>query len=150
MKLAEALSLRKDLQKRIEQLKNRLRSNVKVQEGEQPLEDPKALAAELDDCLAQLETLIYRINQTNMETLVDGAPLTRLMAQKEVLTKRIGILREVFDEASSLGERYSRSEIKQVCTISVSDLGKKIDKFSKEFRELDNKIQATNFSTELK
>ena len=36
MKLAEALSLRKDLQARIEQLKVRLLNNIKVQEGEQP------------------------------------------------------------------------------------------------------------------
>ena len=35
MKLAEALSIRKDLQKRIEQLKSRLENTVKVQEGEQ-------------------------------------------------------------------------------------------------------------------
>ena len=34
MKLAEALSIRKDLQKKIEQLKSRILNNVKVQEGE--------------------------------------------------------------------------------------------------------------------
>ena len=40
MKLAEALSIRKDLQKRIQQLEQRIKSNVKVQEDEEPLEDP--------------------------------------------------------------------------------------------------------------
>ena len=34
MKLAEALSIRKDLQKRIQQLGQRIQNNVKVQEGE--------------------------------------------------------------------------------------------------------------------
>ena len=43
MKLAEALSIRKDLQKRIEQLKSRLENTVKVQEGEQPAENPEDL-----------------------------------------------------------------------------------------------------------
>ena len=43
MKLAEALSIRKDLQKRIQQLETRIRSNVKVQEDEEPLEDPNEL-----------------------------------------------------------------------------------------------------------
>ena len=66
MKLAEALSLRKDLQARIEQLKVRLLNNIKVQEGEQPTEDPKELMAELNGCLDQLETLIFRINATKI------------------------------------------------------------------------------------
>ena len=34
MKLAEALSIRKDLQTRVEQLKSRLLNNVRIQEGE--------------------------------------------------------------------------------------------------------------------
>jgi len=48
MKLAEALNLRADLQRRVEQLRMRLAQNAKVQEGEEPLEDPKGLLAELD------------------------------------------------------------------------------------------------------
>ena len=35
MKLAEALIFRADLQKRIEQLNNRLKNNVMVQEGDE-------------------------------------------------------------------------------------------------------------------
>ena len=35
MKLAEALSIRKDLQKRIQQLGQRIQNNVKVQEGDE-------------------------------------------------------------------------------------------------------------------
>ena len=41
MKLAEALILRADCQRHIEQLKQRLLRNVKVQEGDKPSEDPK-------------------------------------------------------------------------------------------------------------
>jgi hypothetical protein len=40
MKLAEALSIRKDLQKRIQQLGQRIQNNVKVQEGDAPSEEP--------------------------------------------------------------------------------------------------------------
>ena len=50
MKLAEALLLRADLQKRIEQIESRLLRNAKVQEGETPAEDPQALLARRD-CL---------------------------------------------------------------------------------------------------
>ncbi|MDR2809475.1 MAG: DIP1984 family protein, partial [Tannerellaceae bacterium] len=40
MKLAEALSIRADLQKRIAGLKERLKNSSKIQEGDVPFEDP--------------------------------------------------------------------------------------------------------------
>ena len=43
MKLAEALSIRKELQTRIDQLKVRINNNVRVQEGEEPAEEPQEL-----------------------------------------------------------------------------------------------------------
>ena len=43
MKLAEALSVRADLQKRISQLKNRLKDSSKVQEGDEPAESTQDL-----------------------------------------------------------------------------------------------------------
>ena len=48
MKLAEALSLRKDLEKRISELKERLGNVVKVQEDDEPAESPEELMSELD------------------------------------------------------------------------------------------------------
>ena len=149
MKLAEALSIRKDLQTRVEQLKARLLNNVRVQEGEQPAEDPKELLKELDNSLKQLEDLIYRINVTNMNTKFNQKSLTQLMAERDVLTKRVQVLREVFNQASSSSERYSRSEIKYVTTIDVKAMGKQLDKLSSELRSLDVEIQSVNFATEL-
>ena len=64
MKLAEALSLRKDLEKRISGLKERLENVVRVQEGDEPAENPTELLTELDRCLEQMEKLIYKINVT--------------------------------------------------------------------------------------
>ena len=42
MKLAEALQERADLNRRLQQLQQRLANNAIVQEGEQPAEDPKS------------------------------------------------------------------------------------------------------------
>ena len=96
MKLAEALSIRKDLQKRIQQLGQRIQNNVKVQEGDEPSEQPKELMKELDECLKKLESLIWRINATNMQTTdEEGKTLTQLMAEKDILTMRIGTLRNI-------------------------------------------------------
>ena len=48
MKLAEALILRADNQKRLEQVCQRLLRSAKVQEGDQPPEDPGALIEALE------------------------------------------------------------------------------------------------------
>ncbi|MCR5130492.1 MAG: DIP1984 family protein [Prevotella sp.] len=149
MKLAEGLSIRKDLQTRIEQLKVRLVNNMKVQEGDKPAEKPADLMKELDGCLKELEEMMYRINATNMHTVKDGKTLTQMMAEREVLGKRIQVLREACDRASQAQDRYGRAEIKYVTTIDVPALRKEIDTYSKQLRELDINIQALNFSTEL-
>jgi len=59
MKLAEALILRSDLQKRIEQLRHRLTNNAKVQEGDAPAEKPEALLKELEGSATELEPSRY-------------------------------------------------------------------------------------------
>ena len=61
MKLAEALVLRADYQKRLEQLKFRLIRSAKVQEGDEPAENPSRLLDELEDVATRLAELIRRI-----------------------------------------------------------------------------------------
>ena len=70
MKLAEALLERADLQRRIDQMNGRLNNNARVQEGEKPAEDPKALLKELESMTSRLETLMAQINLTNSATLI--------------------------------------------------------------------------------
>lgn len=150
MKLAEALSIRKDLQKRIQQLEQRIKSNVKVQEDDEPLEDPNELMKELHSCLIQLEELIGRINLTNINTKnTEGLSITQLMAKKDTLTMRIGILRNIYSEATNILNRYSPSEIRLECVIDVKQLSKQIDDYSARLRKLDMEIQSLNFLTEL-
>ena len=150
MKLAEALSIRKDLQKRIQQLEQRIKSNVKVQEDDEPLEDPNELMKELHSCLMQLEEIIGRINFTNINTKnEDGLSITQLMAKKDTLTMRIGILRNIYKSATDIVTRYSASEIRQECVIDVKLLSKRIDDYSSRLRKLDIEIQGLNFLTDL-
>ncbi len=149
MKLAAALSERADLQRRLAELGTRLNHNAKVQEGEKPAEDPKALLKELDGVLTRLEELIAKINLTNSRTLSDGVTITELLAKRDVLSKRLAVMRSFLDEASSKVDRYSRAEIKIESTVSVTSLQKTADGLSKELRELDEHIQALNWTTEL-
>lgn len=149
MKLAEALSVRKDLQNKINQLEDRLKSIVKIQEGDEPDEVAEDLLSELQNAAVQLEDVIYRVNRTNLHAVIDGVPITKLIARKDVLTKEIGILRNVLKVASAQESRYSRNEIKYVRTIDTAELRKKVDRLSAELRRVDLRIQEANWMFEL-
>lgn len=149
MRLAEALTERSDIQKRIEQLRKRLKINAKVQAGEKPAEDPELLMKELNHLIDNLTDLITRINKTNSETMVDQESLTSLLAKRDTLALKIQIMRETLESASSTIMRNTKTEIKIISTISVADTQKKVDILSKELRQLDVKIQEVNWTTDL-
>lgn len=149
MKLATALSERSDLQRRLSQLEYRLENNAHVQEGESPAEDPKVLLEELDANSARLEELVTRINLTNALTQIDGETLTAKLSRRDALKQRINILRDFLREASNLAKRASRSEIKILSTVPVAQLQKKVDDLSKQLRLLDERIQESNWTTDL-
>ena len=149
MKLAEALSVRKDLQNKIDQLEDRLKSIVKIQEGDEPDEAAEDLLSELQNAAVQLEDVIYRVNRTNLHAVMDGVPITKLIARKDVLTKEIGILRNVVKVAWAEERRYSGNEIKYVRTIDTAELRKKVDRLSAELRRVDLRIQEANWMFEL-
>ena len=149
MKLAEALQERADLDRRVQQLQQRLENNAMVQEGEPPAEDPAELLAELDGCVGALEQIVARINLTNCRTAVEGESLTQLLARRDALKLKLGAYRSLAQSASRLGHRGMRSEIKWVSTVNVRELQKRVDQLAKELRALDNAIQAANWATEL-
>lgn len=79
------MSIRADLQKKVAQLKERIKESAKVQEGDEPCDNLEELYKELDEAVVQLEDLIYRINITNVQIVQDGDSLTRLIANRDRL-----------------------------------------------------------------
>ncbi|HKC74845.1 MAG TPA: DIP1984 family protein [Chloroflexota bacterium] len=150
MKLSEALALRADTQKRIMQLRERLRASALVQEGESPPEDPQDLLAELDRLLGQLRDLVGRINRSNLAArLPNGTSLTDALAARDTLALRAGILEALTEAATNRVNRYSRTEIRMVPTVDVGAVRRQADAAARERRELDTVIQGVNWSTEL-
>ena len=150
MKLAEALSVRSDLQERLYQLEVRLNNNSKVQEGDEPNEDPSALLAELDTIPSQLEDVISRINRTNGATVSpDGKTLAELVAHRDVMKRKASMLRSFLDSASETVGRHSASEIRIVSTVDVKKLRKEADALAEDVRKTDMAIQELNWTTEL-
>lgn len=150
MKLAEALVLRADSQKKIAQMKQRLERVVKVQEGESPAEEPLALIRELEQTLNEQTGWIRKINKTNAVTLFNSElTISDALAERDQLMQHRKMLSDILEYASIKQDRYSRSEVKFQRTVDVPGLQAQIDGLSKAYRELDFKLQEMNWTTEL-
>lgn len=150
MRLAEALILRADKKKRIEQLKQRLIRNAKIQEGEKPAENPETLIEELERITQEFTVLIQRINRTNIVTEIEkGMNLSDAIATRDVLVLKQSIYRDLATAATVTQDIRTKSEIKFKGTVKVSEIQERADQLAKARRELDTRIQEMNWRTEL-
>lgn len=149
MKLAEALILRADTQKRIAQLKERLLLNAKVQAGDQPAEKPESLLAELEEATCQLIALICTINRANAAAQVEGRSLADLLAERDARMAQAAILRTFLAGAAAKVDRYSQKEIALLSTVDVAAKQKEVDALARKIRNMDLKIQEKNWLTEV-
>ncbi len=149
MKLAEALIERADLQKKIAQLEDRMRQNVKVQEGDKPAEAIEKLLSQYEGFMEALEGIIVRINRTNGATPFDDMTLADAITKRDCLKSKIRAYRDLYEVASIVQDRYSKTEIKFVRCVDAAKLQEQIDALSKAYRELDTKMQGLNWTVEL-
>ncbi len=150
MKLAEALILRADRKKRLEQLKQRLIRNAKVQEGEKPAEAPEALIEEMEQVTQDLVRLIQQINRTNSATFIEpGVSLSDAIATRDILILKQALYRDLAQAATIVPDIRTKSEVKYKGTVTVADIQQRADQLAKAHRELDTTIQALNWRTEL-
>ena len=141
MKLAEALILRADCPKRFRQLKERLLAVVKLQEGDEQLENPQELIKELELVAQEFTRLIKNINKTNSTVKFEkGKTISDALAERDILKLRREMFEEVIDKAKIDPGRYSHSEVKFVVTVNVQKIYRQIEALSKDYRELDSKL----------
>ncbi len=108
MKVAEALALRADLQRRLDQLKQRLVKNARIQEGDSLEEDPADLQSQLEQAAQDLLLLIQRINRTNAASKFNAGTLADALAERDVLKTRYNAYRELANAASTAQGRLTR------------------------------------------
>jgi hypothetical protein len=150
MKLAEALMLRAQLKSDIEELRKKAVAAAKIQEGESPIYDVEELIREALTLNGKLAELVTRINGANRDTAMDdGVSLADALVSRDALLKERHILRSVVDNASEKSIRYGRAEIKDVVVVDVPSLEKRMNTVSADYRRLDARIQAMNWTTEL-
>jgi len=150
MKLAEALLLRVDLQKKLRQIESRLVKNAKKQGDEQPSEHPNDLLTEFDECNNQWEELVQKINRTNSLTDFEpGISIADMIVKRDAIKQKLNALYKLSESATIVLDRYSRSEIVQRSTVSVPEIQKQINEVSKSYREIDTKLQSLNWGIDL-
>jgi hypothetical protein len=155
MKLAEALLLRADRNRTLEQLKQRIQVSARYQEGEKPAEDARDLVAAATSVLDELEFLIRTINRTNSDTVMgDGRTVTDALAERDVLRLRYSMLKVSAEAASGAVQqvgfmRATRSELKYLRALDVKGLRQQASDVARQARELDARIQQINWTTEL-
>jgi hypothetical protein len=150
MKLAEALLLRADIQKKLASLQSRLQKYVIVQEGEQPAEDPKELLRQVELMAGELRRLIFAINKANLNHAIrTGQSLTEALAQRDTFILRHSILQSVIDACAKPPDRYGMKEIRWVLTVDVAGLQKQADDLAKQIRDLNAAIQEAGWQVEL-
>jgi hypothetical protein len=150
MELAEALAERSDCQNRIEEISKRLVRSARVQEGEQPAEDTTELLTETGRIFARMLELVSAINRTNSNTAFDSRrTISDAIAERDVVGKRRDFLAGIAEAGSTRQDRYSKSEVRFVATVSVGKLQAEVDPVAKQYRELDTRLQELNWKTEL-
>jgi len=150
MKLAEALLIRNELMKDVGSLKVRIAENATVQEGDAPSEDPDVLIQKALSALAELETLICKINRTNIQaTLPDGTTMMATLAQRDCLIKQHAVLNKALENTQVKTHRQTREEIKWVKILDVQAIQKRADVLAAQIRKLNTAIQEANWQVEL-
>jgi hypothetical protein len=150
MLLAEALNERADAQRRLADLKQRIGDNARVQEGEHPAEDPRALLDQAIEVNDRIRALIVAVNVTNTATrLPDGATVTEALAQRDALSQRMRLVTDAANRATDKLARWGRAEIREVATLDVAALRGEADRLAAQRRELDAELQRVNWMTEL-
>ncbi|MCL2169029.1 MAG: DIP1984 family protein [Defluviitaleaceae bacterium] len=150
MKLAEALIERAELQKQNAKLLNRIQLNAKVQEGDEPAENPEELIAAYDSNMQRFLELVQRINKTNSSAQFgDEMTISDAIALRDYLGAKHKAYRGMYEAAMITVSRYSQNEIKFVRTIDTKVLQKQIDEIAKEYRQIDTKLQGLNWTIDL-
>lgn len=153
MKLAEALIERSDLQKKLGELRARIVASLYKTEDDE-VENATDLLTEANNVVNRLESLIVRINKTNMSTPfkaenIDGVMMDAL-ARRDALSSKHTTLTQVLEGTSRRRRYFDDRPAQGKLTVSLGELRAEADKTAGEIRRLDLAIQQTNWDTELK
>lgn len=150
MKLAEALLLRAEMQSKLQRLRERIAAAAVVQQGDKPAESAEKLLREATGILADHADLVVRINRSNIKhKLADGRTLTEAIAERDRLKQHHSLLLHAADATKREPDRYGLREVKWVVQLDAAKLHKQADDVAGKIRELNARIQESNWKANL-
>lgn len=150
MKLAEALLLRRDLEAKLNSLKQDTLTNALIQEGDILDISMDELIQDYQKENEEFSQLVVKINQRNATaTLYESDKLiVEALEERESLRRLHKFFTDTIETANDI-RRFGRNEIRMVRTVDTKELTRKMNDVSKKLRELDSKIQQTNWLVDL-
>lgn len=150
MKLGEALSRLKKEKSRLARLIFLRKENVYSEKGKKTKFDPRELSQEIDKKIEEIRKLKIKIQETNLNTKATGENITLAEAIVKVndLRSKLASLNSLFEKK----ERYffrDKDEKEMVAQLDELKIEDEIEKLEIEKAQLDNKIQMTNWTTQL-
>jgi len=148
--LGEALSLLKKEKSRLARLISLRKENVYVEEGKKSEFDVKKLSDEINKKIEDIRKLKIKIQITNLSAIVDGEKISLAEAIIKVndIRSKIAQLTNLFERKRSMW--YSEKEQKNfIAQLDESEIEEEIEKLEIQKTQLDNKIQMTNWNTQL-
>ena len=150
MKLGEALSQLKKEQNRLTRLISLRKENIYVEQGKKTKIDPKKLSEEIDNKIKEIRELKIKIQNTNLNTRINDKNLTLAEAIIKIndLRDKISNLSKLFDKEREY--LFRDKDMKdRIAQLDEQEIEKEIVELENEKTQLDNKIQITNWTTEL-
>ena len=150
MKLGEALSQLKKDRSRLARLISLRKENVFVEEGKKTKFDPEKLSTEIDKKIDDIRLLKIKIQNTNLNTKVIGENM--LLAEAII---KVNDLRSKLSHLSTLFEKKreflyrDKDEKEKVAQLDELEIEDELQRLEIEKSQLDNKIQITNWTTQL-
>lgn len=150
MKLGEALSRLKKERSRLARLILLRKENVYAEEGKKTKFDPGELSGEINMKIDEIRKLKIEIQKTNLNTMVAGEKITLAEAIIKIndLRSKIAHLSSLFEKKRSYlyRDKDDKETVAQLDELQIED---EMEKLEIEKVQLDNKIQITNWTTQL-
>ncbi len=151
MKLAEALILRADMQRKLANINSRIAENVSVRENDEPSEMPNKLMKEADEVIEKLYSLIAHIHHTNATVrLANGKTLLMTMIERDKLRERYRMIINALKNAKKPSEVQYNYEVKYKKMVNIIALQRQAEDIAIKIRNLNVLIQATTWKVDLR
>jgi len=150
MKLGEALSKLKKERSKLARLIQLRKEHVYIEAGKQPLFDPKKITSEIEAQIEAIRKLKIQVQKTNLATIVKGEdiPVAEAIIKLNDIRSKIAHLSTVFEKKSSWLYR-ERDQKEMIALLDEGEIENELEELEIAKVQLDNKIQITNWITEL-